>query len=138
MSDERYSKERAERVMRMLADKGRALEAGWLVYRMHLMSPKCPPDQVREVRIAWHCGASFIFSLIMNMLEPGEDATAGDMSRMTAISKELQRFETELRHLEQHDPAMRAAARTCSRCGRTSYNNNDIQEGYCGACHDWT
>lgn len=26
----------------------------------------------------------------------------------------------------------------CPRCGRTSYNTNDIDEGYCGACHDWT
>jgi hypothetical protein len=27
---------------------------------------------------------------------------------------------------------------TCPRCGRTSYNLNDIREGYCGNCHDWT
>lgn len=27
---------------------------------------------------------------------------------------------------------------TCSRCGATSYNANDIQHGYCGACHDFT
>ena len=24
---------------------------------------------------------------------------------------------------------------TCLRCGRTSYNSNDIEEGYCGNCH---
>lgn len=27
---------------------------------------------------------------------------------------------------------------TCPRCGMTSYNPNDIREGYCGNCHDWT
>lgn len=27
---------------------------------------------------------------------------------------------------------------TCPRCGRTSYNPNDVEQGYCGACHDWT
>ena len=27
---------------------------------------------------------------------------------------------------------------TCPRCGRTSYHPDDIREGYCGACHDWT
>jgi ribosomal protein L37E len=27
---------------------------------------------------------------------------------------------------------------TCPRCGRTSYNLCDAEEGYCGACHDWT
>jgi len=27
---------------------------------------------------------------------------------------------------------------TCPQCGRTSYNVNDIEQGYCGNCHDWT
>lgn len=27
---------------------------------------------------------------------------------------------------------------TCPRCGRTSHNPNDAEQGYCGACHDWT
>lgn len=27
---------------------------------------------------------------------------------------------------------------TCPVCHRTSYNPNDVREGYCGACHDWT
>ena len=27
---------------------------------------------------------------------------------------------------------------TCPKCGRTSWNANDIHFGYCGNCHDWT
>lgn len=27
---------------------------------------------------------------------------------------------------------------TCPRCGMTSHNPNDVREGYCGHCHDWT
>lgn len=27
---------------------------------------------------------------------------------------------------------------TCPRCGRTSSNPNDVREGYCGNCSDWT
>lgn len=27
---------------------------------------------------------------------------------------------------------------TCPRCGRTSRHPDDVREGYCGACHDWT
>jgi hypothetical protein len=28
---------------------------------------------------------------------------------------------------------------TCPRCGRTSHRNpDDVAEGYCGNCHDWT
>ena len=27
---------------------------------------------------------------------------------------------------------------TCPHCGMTSYNVHDIQEGYCGNCHEWS
>lgn len=27
---------------------------------------------------------------------------------------------------------------TCPVCSRTSANENDAREGYCGACHEWT
>ena len=27
---------------------------------------------------------------------------------------------------------------TCPRCGMTSANPDDVREGYCGNCHDWT
>ena len=30
------------------------------------------------------------------------------------------------------------ASITCPKCGMTSFNPNDIREGYCGNCHDWT
>jgi hypothetical protein len=26
----------------------------------------------------------------------------------------------------------------CPVCGRRSYNPNDVRDGYCVACHDWT
>jgi ribosomal protein L37E len=26
----------------------------------------------------------------------------------------------------------------CPRCGAESFNRNDLREGYCGRCHDWT
>jgi hypothetical protein len=30
------------------------------------------------------------------------------------------------------------AAFACPRCGMISRNANDVREGYCGNCHDWT
>ena len=27
---------------------------------------------------------------------------------------------------------------TCPRCGMTSHNPKDVEQGYCGNCHDWT
>jgi ribosomal protein L37E len=36
------------------------------------------------------------------------------------------------------DAVMKDPSITCPRCGMTSYNPNDIQQGYCGNCNDWT
>jgi hypothetical protein len=36
------------------------------------------------------------------------------------------------------DPDEEEVSITCPICGMTSYNPNDIREGYCGNCHDWT
>jgi hypothetical protein len=33
---------------------------------------------------------------------------------------------------------LRLPSITCPNCGRTSWNPNDVREGYCGNCHDWT
>ena len=27
---------------------------------------------------------------------------------------------------------------TCPRCGMTSHHPADVEQGYCGNCHDWT
>lgn len=41
---------------------------------------------------------------------------------------------------ERIRPAVTIPSFTCPRpeCGRTSFNPNDVREGYCGNCHDWT
>jgi hypothetical protein len=38
--------------------------------------------------------------------------------------------------LELQSPGL--ASFTCPQCHRTSWNQGDVREGYCGACHDWT
>jgi len=45
----------------------------------------------------------------------------------------------ERRQLEREaEAAASAPSISCPRCGMTSCNPNDIREGYCGNCHDWT
>ncbi len=36
------------------------------------------------------------------------------------------------------EPTREPLSYTCPRCGRTSHHPDDVREGYCGACHDWT
>lgn len=35
-------------------------------------------------------------------------------------------------------PVTEGGAITCPRCSRTSHNPDDVREGYCGNCRDWT
>lgn len=40
---------------------------------------------------------------------------------------------------DPHARALREGrAVRCPRCGATSHHPMDVQEGYCGRCHDWT
>jgi hypothetical protein len=57
----------------------------------------------------------------------------------------LIRYERDVTHLSSVDaPAgltvtgPPVASITCPACGRTSYNPDDIREGYCGNCCSWT
>lgn len=45
------------------------------------------------------------------------------------LAGEVQR----LRSNEQSEPSIK-----CPKCERTSFNPNDIEQGYCVNCHDWT
>jgi hypothetical protein len=36
------------------------------------------------------------------------------------------------------EPTEAADSITCPFCGRVSYSQEDIRQGYCGACHTWS
>lgn len=40
--------------------------------------------------------------------------------------------------VEAAKAAFKVNAFTCPRCARVSHNPHDLEEGYCGYCHDWT
>lgn len=43
-----------------------------------------------------------------------------------------------IQSLMESRQAKGAATFTCPKCGAVSYNPNDIREGYCGRCHEFT
>ena len=70
-------------------------------------------------------------------------AEEGDDPRLTrrqAAEAALALFERLDREAEMNALAKRCQwpSITCPKCGRTSYNVNDIEQGYCGQCHAWT
>lgn len=50
----------------------------------------------------------------------------------------IRRFERSLEAESQPEPLAEEPSFTCPRCQRTSYHPEDIRQGYCGNCHDWT
>lgn len=86
-----------EQLSRRLADEGMLIEAGWVALRIQTIPLDAPAVQLQEMRMAYMAGAQHLFSSIMTILEPGQDETTADLTRMDLIHKELAAFEKELR-----------------------------------------
>lgn len=88
-------------VTKMLTDRGQLIEAGWVSLRIMSVPDDAPPIQIDEMRNAFFAGAQHLFHSIMSILDPGEEPTDADMSRLDKIDKELRGFieEFKLRHL---------------------------------------
>lgn len=76
---------------RFLAE-GKLIEAGFAAMRLTAMHPDSPPDQIREMRMAFFAGAQHLYGTIMNVLDPGEEPTDADLKKMELIDKELNQF----------------------------------------------
>jgi hypothetical protein len=87
-----------EQASRELADQGRLIEAGWIGYRLAVLSPDAPPLQIEECKLAFMAGAAHLFSSINTILDPGEEPSDSDLRRMDMIHDELQNFEQEFRN----------------------------------------
>lgn len=90
-------------ITKELTDKGKLVEAGFAAFRHFVIAKDAPPDQVREMRLAFMAGAEHLFSSIMGILDPGEDPTAKDLARMDLIHTEIEAWRGTLS--ERVDPA---------------------------------
>jgi len=82
----------AEAITKALSDSGKLVEAGFEALRLLAMLPDAPPDQVREMRLAFFAGAQHLFGSIMTILDAGDDPTERDLRRMSLIAAELNEF----------------------------------------------
>lgn len=94
------SREEIERIAtelsKQLADQGKLIEAGWVGYRMYVLPPDAPQIQIDECRTAFMAGSQHLFGSIMNILDPGEQETEADLTKMDLIDKELRAFAREM------------------------------------------
>lgn len=79
-----------------LIDKGKLVEAGFAAFRHFVIPKDAPPIQVAEMRFAFMAGAEHVFSSIITMLDPGDDATEADLSRMDLIHREIEEWRAKL------------------------------------------
>lgn len=80
-----------------LIDEGKIIEAGWLGLEIMAIPPTASKVQLTEMRKAFFAGAHHLFASIMNVLEPGKEATDKDMDRLSLIHHELESFAEELK-----------------------------------------
>lgn len=92
MADRAY----LERLTRELTDKGALIEAGWVGFRLAVVTPSAGAVQLQEMRLAFFAGAQHLFASIMSILDPGEEPTDADMARMDSIKVELDKFLAEI------------------------------------------
>lgn len=77
---------------RELFDQGKIIEAGWVGLRVACDLHNAPPEQLREMRMAFFAGAQHLFTSIMSVMEPGEEPTEKDLDRMSRVNDELDAF----------------------------------------------
>lgn len=89
-----------DELTRMLTDQGRLIEAGWVSLRIMSVPDDAPPIQIDEMRNAFFAGVQHLFHSIMTILDPGEEPTEADLTRLDKIDNELRGFieEFKLRH----------------------------------------
>ncbi len=96
-----------QELTRKLTDDGLLIEAGWVSLRKVWLSEDTPAHQVSDLRKAYMAGAQHTWGSILTMLDPGDDPTTADLSRMEKIQAELDAFGAEL--ARDHYPAKGSA-----------------------------
>jgi hypothetical protein len=88
-------REQAAALLQHVADQGKILELGWKSFEDTVIPKGAPDIQVSEMRKAFYCGAAHLYSSVMIVLDPGEEATERDLQRMRIIHDELEAFKME-------------------------------------------
>jgi hypothetical protein len=74
-----------------------SLAGSWASFETAALPVVTGAVQRREMRRAYYAGAAGMLGTIMDMLDPGDDATEGDLDRMDALHDEILRFGEDLK-----------------------------------------
>jgi hypothetical protein len=80
-----------------MPDKELLIEKAWLSYHSAVIPRDAPEVQIVESRRAFYAGAHSLLTTILGILEPGAEATEGDLRTMDLIQAELLRFNAQVK-----------------------------------------
>lgn len=69
----------------------------WDSYARDVVPKDAPIVQRWETRRAFYAGAQALFTSILTMLDPGEEPTEADLSKMDHLEEELTSFKEDVR-----------------------------------------
>lgn len=72
------------------------IDEGWQSLRAAVVPGDAPEAQIQEMRTCFYAGAHHLFHYIMQVMEPGTEATDKDLDVMAAIHNELTAFRAVL------------------------------------------
>lgn len=68
------------------------IDSEWRNYAERVIPSVASDVQRRECRLAFYGGAMSLFSILMNLLEEGEEPTDADLGLMDALNEEMLQF----------------------------------------------
>ena len=77
--------------LRRLARQGRLVDTAFRAFR-EAVYPGAPPDQVRELRVAFFAGAAEVHAFVMSGLDEGDAETQADLDFMNGWAREVTEF----------------------------------------------
>ena len=88
----KFTELQIDAITKAFVDEGKIIEAGWFGLKS-IMFPNGAPDvQITEMRSAFFAGAQHLYTSILRALDPGDDPSEADLSRMGRIDAELREF----------------------------------------------
>jgi hypothetical protein len=73
-------------------DDMKLIETQWNEFRRKVLPKEAGDVQLTEMRRAFFAGAWAYYSLVMSILDVGEEATARDLDIMAALDAEMREF----------------------------------------------
>jgi hypothetical protein len=88
------AQKRANEAHNQLIAEGKFIEGGFAAFQIIVIPEDAPPDQLRDMRMAFFAGAQYLFTTIMTKGEPGAEwpSPADFKKKMDQIHDEFTTF----------------------------------------------